>query len=125
MTEAVPHLVRAAAARRPRLRRPEDAALLVAHVERFAVRIDDRVVAPRRQPMLPAVAAPGAAGAAFAHQAAEALVGEHVAPWHGRPLAARRRHVDHVLAAAGREAAEAVRQEPLRDTTAATRALRR
>ena len=43
----------------PRGRRPEGARVLVAHIERLAMRIADRVVVPGREPVLAAVAGPG------------------------------------------------------------------
>ena len=104
VAEAVPHLERRERRDRARQRRPEDAGLLVTHVERLAVRIDDRVVRPRRQAVQPAVPAPRRAGARLAHEEAECLVRNDVDPRHRRPLGA---DPDDVLAAVGREAAVA------------------
>src|SRR5262249_62323153 len=76
VAEAMAHLVAHGLGQRPGQRRPERAGVLVAHVERFAVRVRDRVVEPRRQPVLAAVAAPGVPGARLAHPEAEALRGD-------------------------------------------------
>ncbi len=78
--EPVAHLVVAGARQRPRQRRPAGARRVVPHPERLAVRVAQRVVGPRREPVQAAVAVPGAAGARLADQEAERLVGDDVDP---------------------------------------------
>ena len=91
----------AAGARR---RCPELPGLLVAEIEGLARWIGDRVVAPRGQAVHLGVARPGVAGAGLGDQAAEARVGEDVAPRGWRPLATPQGH----------DVLPAVRREPTR-----------
>src|SRR5690606_9933913 len=81
---AVARLVRAAAGRGTRRGRPDGAVLLVAQVPRLAVRIRDRVVGPRREAVLAAVARPRVARARLGGEEAEGLVGDDVDPRRGR-----------------------------------------
>ena len=117
VAEPVPHLVVRRGRRRPRQRRPELAGLLVAHVQRLPVGIEQRVVAPRRQPVLATVAAPRGARSGLAHEASELLVREHVDPRRRRQAQARAGPVletHDVLAAVLGESTVAVeRGEPL------------
>src|SRR5207247_11328149 len=111
VAEAVPHLERRERRDGTRQRRPEDARVLVAHVQRLAVRVGDRIVVPGRQAVLPAVPAPACDAAGLAYPAAEALIRDQVDPRHGRPLAIE---ADDVLAAVRREAPVAVVEEERR-----------
>ena len=87
---------------------PDVAAVLVAQVQRLARGIDDRIVGPGRQQVLAAVLRPGEGTAGFGHEGAEAGVRDDVAPGQWRATLAVQ--LDHVLAAAVGETAEAVRE---------------
>ena len=101
----------AAAAGGQRRRRPERAGLFVADEERLAGRIADRIVAPRRQPVVVAVDRPGVAGAALGGGEAEGRVGDDVRPRRRRQRArsSGSTAID-VFAAVVGEAADAVEQ---------------
>ena len=64
--------------------RPHAPGFVVAQIDRFRLRIADRIVMPRRQPVRLAVAEPGEAQAAFADHGAEVRVRHHVDPGRGR-----------------------------------------
>ena len=85
---AVPGDIRSALdSNRQRGRAPGPAAVIVADVQRFAGPIADRVVRPRRDLVLAAVQAPGAAGTRLRNQKTELLVGDDVYPRGGCRLA--------------------------------------
>src|SRR5690606_15075181 len=91
-------------------RRPVRAGLLVAQVEGLAAGVDQRIVVPRREPILVRVLEPGVGAAALADDGAEARVGDDVRP--------RRRSRlvpvdDDVFARIAGEAAEVVVEEQL------------
>jgi len=66
---------------RRRCRRPENAALLIADVERLHCRVEHRVVGPAGETIALAVAKPGETGPGFTDQCAEARVGNDIHPW--------------------------------------------
>jgi hypothetical protein len=94
-----------------RCRCPEVPGLLVAEIEDLAGRVGDRVVAPRGEAVQLGVARPGVAAAGLGDQAAEARVGEDVAPWCRRPLATPQSH--DVLPAVRRESPQSVGEQQL------------
>jgi len=106
VARGVPDFVGHALARRGRGRRPGDGRLLVPQVQGLADAIRHGVVGPGSEPVLSAVHGPREASARLADEAAETLVGEHVAPRRRSRFAARQ--VDHVLAAIGAEASKSV-----------------
>jgi len=113
-SESVPHLVAGGERRRARQRRPDPPRLVIAQIQRLVVGIGHSVVGPRRQAVLAAVAAPGEAGAAFAHEEPGALVGDDVDPGARRQemaLAVQPAQSDDVLAPVRREAAERIGEE--------------
>ena len=89
---------------RPRGRRPDLAAVLVAQEDLLAAGVGHRVVVPGREPQLMGVLAPGVGAPGLRHDRAEARVGDDVDPGRGRPMHAV--GGDHVLTPVGREAAE-------------------
>src|SRR5689334_23306485 len=93
---------------RRRRRAPQLAGFLVAQVDSLAGAVTDRVVAPRRERVLAAVARPGVTRAVGGYVAAEAAIGDHVDPGRRRNLATRRGH--HVFASLRRESAQAVEE---------------
>ena len=93
---------------RPRGRRPDLAAVLVAQEDFLAAGVGHRVVVPGREPQLMGVLAPGVGAAGLRHDRAEARVGDDVDPGRGRPMHAV--GGDHVLTPVGREAANAVEE---------------
>ena len=93
---------------RARRRRPRLAGLVVAHEERLAGRIADRIVGERRQPVLAAVARPGVRRARGGDDRAEPRVGDDVGPGHRRFLVAV--EDDRVRPSVVGEPAEPVRQ---------------
>ena len=95
-------------ANRLRARAPDLAGFVVANVDRLADRIPDRVVRPRRDLVLAAVAGPGVAAARFGHEEPELGIGDHVRPRRGRRLAGT--EDDDVLAPVIGEPAEAVEE---------------
>src|SRR5690606_41583585 len=123
---AVARLVRAAAGRGTRRGRPDGAVLLVAQVPRLAVRIRDRVVGPRREAVLAAVARPRVARARLGGEEAEGLVGDDVDPRRGRQTqpGAVRLQADDVLAAVFAEPAVAVEEAERLGGSGRRRALR-
>src|SRR5258708_7680225 len=85
---------RAAVADRRRRGAPEIAALDIAHVDDFARAVDDGIVRPWRQLVLPTIGRPRVAGALRRHLEAERGIGDDVDPGCGRPLAAAEdRHI--------------------------------
>src|SRR5262245_36220554 len=87
---------------------PQPARVLVADIQDFARWIGDRIVRPRRQLVLAAVAAPGVAGTGFRQLEPEGGVRNHVDPRGGRPLALAQDR--DVFAAVVDEAAQAVEE---------------
>src|ERR1041385_947384 len=106
VAEAVPRDVGRGAAAGLRRRRPEVSALLVSQVKAFAARLAHRIVAPRGEPELVGILAPGVARAAFRDHGAEVRVRQHVHPRSRRSLCGRSR--DDVLAPVGAESSGAV-----------------
>src|SRR5260370_35699004 len=73
---------------------PDIAGVNVAHVDDLARPVDDGVVRPRRQLILPAIGRPRVAAAFGRHLEAEHGIAEDVDPGCGRPLAlAKDRHI--------------------------------
>ena len=85
---------------------PTRAALVVAQVDDFRLRIAHRIVVPRRQAIGLAVAAPRESQSAFAHQRAEVRIGHDVGPRRGRLASGSQ--IDRVLAPVRGESAQAV-----------------
>ena len=104
VADAMARLARLRVLRRSGKRQPEAASRFVPDVQRLAVRIDHRIVRPRRQAVLAAVRAPGVARPALAREESAPLVGDDVDPRHGR------RAGDDVLRPVVAEAAVAVVQ---------------
>ena len=100
------HDIRASATGRLRSGRPEAAGIFVADVDGLAARVRDRVIGPWREPELVAVVDPRAAAARLGDHGADARIRQTVDPRCGRGHA--RLEADHVFAAVGREATEAV-----------------
>ena len=109
VAETVARAIRPGSAARQWHRRPHASGLFVAQVEGLARGIADRIVVPWGQAELVRVLAPGIAGRALAHHAAELRVGEHVRPGCGRGLPVL--EVDDVFASIGREATDAIAEE--------------
>src|SRR6185295_720413 len=65
---------------RPGRRGPNVAGLLVAEIDDLPQRIGDRIIAPRRQAVRLAVAAPGEARATFGNEEAKLRIGDDVDP---------------------------------------------
>ena len=105
---AVPDGVRPAVAGRQRRGRPETAGVLVADEDGLARRIADRVVAPRRQPVVVTVFGPGEAQAGFRRGESEPRMGHDVRPRPGSDGAGGLIDVNHVFTAPVGEASEAV-----------------
>ena len=77
-----------------RRRAPDIAVLLVAQIDGFARRIDDGIVRPGRELVLPAVDRPAVAAALGRDLEAEGWIGDHIDPGRGRGLApAEDRHI--------------------------------
>ena len=91
-------------------RPPEVSGVVVAQIDGLSGRIGDRVVRPGRELVLPAILRPGVAGARLRDLEPQSLVGDHVDPRGGRPLALAER--DHVFAAVLDEAAQPVAELP-------------
>ena len=91
-------------------RPPEVSGVVVAQIDGLSGRIGHRVVRPGRELVLPAILRPGVAGARFRDLEPQSLVGDHVDPRGGRPLALAER--DHVFAAVLHEAAQSVVELP-------------
>src|SRR5581483_1050721 len=106
VAEAMRDQVRIVAARRRWRRRPELAGFLVAQPNRFAARIGERIVVPRRQPELVRVFGERVGAAGFGNHAAENFIGQHVAP--GRGCGGAGRKPDHIFVAFRRMPAVAV-----------------
>ncbi len=95
-------------ANRQERRPPDEAGVLVAHVERLARGVADGIVRPGRELVLAAVDGPGGARARLRDLEAELRVRDHVEPGRRGPLPCAE-HRD-VLAAVRRESADAVRE---------------
>ena len=106
VTRTVANLAGTALACRQRRGGPDRRGFLVAQIQRFAGTVGQRVVVPRRQAILAAVQRPAETQAGLADDAAEALIGQHVAP--GGRGALIRLEVNQVVAAIGAEAANTV-----------------
>ena len=98
--------VRIVFADRKGCRRPDRAALFIAQIDRFRLRIAHRIVMPRSQPVHLAVAAPGASQSALGHHGAEVAAGHDVRPRRGRGAAGFQ--IDRVLPAVLRKSAQPV-----------------
>ncbi|MNO88052.1 hypothetical protein D3C76_794870 [compost metagenome] len=109
VAEAVPGTVRARAGTRLWRHRPDMPGFFIAHIDRLAAGIGDRVVVPRAQAKFVGVFHPGVGATAFGNHRAEVRVGQHVGPWRRRRLARLQSH--DVLAAIGTEAAIGVAQQ--------------
>ena len=83
---AVTDEVRAFVPDRQRRGAPDLPGLLVANEEGFSGQVPDRIVRPRRELVLTAVAPPRVAGPGFRHEAAEGRVGQDVDPGSRSPL---------------------------------------
>ena len=98
-------------------RAPQLASVFVAHVDRLAGRVADRVIRPRRELVLTAVERPGVTRARFRDLKAKGRIRDHVDPGRRRPLSLAENR--HVFTAVGSEAAEAI--EELQFAAAAAR----
>ena len=88
---AVPHDIgRRLVTDRQRRRRPELAAVVIAHVEDLAGPVADRIVRPGRELVVAAVLRPGIAAALGRHLEAERRVGDDIDPGRRRRLARAR-----------------------------------
>jgi hypothetical protein len=87
---------------------PEIAGYLVANVERFAARVSDRIVRPRRELVLAAVSSPGVAAPLRRHLKPEVGIGDHVDPRRRRGMICI--EDDHVFPAVLVKAAKAVEE---------------
>src|SRR6185503_8447881 len=75
-------------------RPPQLARVFIAHLDRLAGRVADRVIRPGGKLVLTAVERPGVTGARLRDLKAEGRVGDHVYPWGRCPLSlAQGRHI--------------------------------
>ena len=111
VAEAVSRHIRTGAADGQWRGRPVVPGLFVAHIERFAGGIGDRIVVPRREAEEARVFAPRVRHPGFGHDRSELVVGKHVDPWRRRCLAGLQ--PDHILTTVFREAAESVEEQQL------------
>ena len=101
-------VVRAVILDRRRRRSPQLTALLVAHVQRLARAIADRIVRPRRQLVLPTVQRPGESASLSRDLEAECGIGDDVDPRSRRPLP--RAQQRDVFASASRETSKSIEE---------------
>ena len=97
---------------RQRRRGPHLPGFLVAEIERLGRAVTDRIVVPRREPVLTAVSRPRTSQPRLGDHATKVGVGKDIDPWGWRPLAGRQ--IDHIFPSIRREPPISVVKEQVR-----------